>query len=117
MKDLIRKVLKEELSNITIDGKELGRKSNWEKMDVDEYLKNWYKPYRIKNTEIYEVPAKIGQKLVNKGYGMIYFFNDEEMAILNKLSNKITEMKEEYKKAISLWDKYLLSFIETSGKI
>jgi hypothetical protein len=117
MKDLIRKVLKEELSNIIIDGKELGRKSNWEKMDVDEYLKNGYKPYRIKNTEIYEVPAKIGQKLVNRGYEMIYFFNDEEMVILNKLSNKITEMKEEYKKAISLWDKYLLSFIETSGKI
>ena len=60
---------------------------------------------------------QIGQKLVNKGYGMIYFFNDEEMVILNKISNKITEMKEEYKKAISLWDKYLLSFIETSGKI
>lgn len=117
MKDLIRKVLKEELSNITIDGKELDRKSNWQHMSVDEYLKNGYKPYRIKNTEIYEVPAKIGQRLVNKEYGTIYFFNDEEMVILNKLSNKITEMKEQLKHQISLWDKYLLSFIETSGKI
>ncbi len=117
MKDLIRKILKEDLGYWGVDGKNMGRKSNWEKMDVDEYLKNGYKPYRIKNTEIYEVPAKIGQKLVNKGYGMIYFFNDEEMVILNKLSNNITEMKEQLNHQISLWDKYLLSFIETSGKI
>ena len=118
MKDLIRKILKEELSNIIIDGKELSRKSNWgTKIDVDEYLTNGYKPYYIKNTEIYEVPAKIGQRLDNKEYGAIYFFNDEEMVILNKLSSKITEMKEEYIRAIRLWDLYLLSFIETSGKI
>jgi len=117
MKD-IKKIIREEVSNINVDGKTLDRTMGYTTIKKDiikQYTDNGYKPYHVEGTILHEIPTTNGD-LKNK-WGYIYFFNDKEMETLKKLSDNITEIKSQLKKQIDLYDKYLISFIHTSGKI
>tara|TARA_R110002012_G_scaffold239029_1_gene412977 strand:- start:112 stop:462 length:351 start_codon:yes stop_codon:yes gene_type:complete len=116
---MIKKVIKEELSKIELSDEVLRRdywvsEISWN--TVSKYVENGYKPYKVDKTIIEPIKFSKGHDLKNLN-GNTYFFKDNEMVILNKLSSKITEIKGQYKEMIKLWDKYLVSFIETSGKI
>jgi len=119
MKNSLRKIIKEEVSKITIDNQPIDRKYGYKLVGrhiVDKMTNNGYKPYYVEGTKINEIPTKNGEDLTNK-WGYIYFFNEKEYDILSRLSENITKMTIELEKSKNLYNQYLLSFIETSGKI
>lgn len=113
MKDTIKKVLKEQTNKrIVFDDSDLPRYINPRKVSsftLKKYQNRGYNPYYVDKGSIVELP-KIPRERMNT-WGMIYFFNEEEIGKIMQVQDKIEEIKEQVRKQMDLFDQYVMSFI------
>lgn len=113
MKEIIKKVLNEQSDKrIVFDDADLPRMINPQKVStftIKKYMSRGYNPYYVDNGVMVELPV-IPRERMNT-WGVIYFFNDEEVEKIMKVQENVEKIKEQIKKQMDLYDQFVLSFI------